>query len=75
MLMPNKITRPVDSLIAISGHIISIIKDKSAHIDEIRYELNQLYPKNVYIEEIILSIDFLFLIDKIEVINNEIKLK
>ena len=75
MLMPNKITRPIDSLIAISGHILSIIKNKSAPIDEIRYELNQLYPRSVHIEEIILSIDFLFLIDKIEVVNNEIKLK
>lgn len=75
MLMPNKITRPIDSLIAISGHILFIIKNKSAPIDEIRYELNQLYLRSVHIEEIILSIDFLFLIDKIEVVNNEIKLK
>ena len=28
MLMPNKVTKPIDSLIVISGHILSIIKNK-----------------------------------------------
>jgi hypothetical protein len=75
MLMPNKITKPIDSLIAISGYILSIIGNRSMYLDEVRSILNREYPINIPIEKVILSLDFLYLMDKIEINDNEIKIK
>ena len=73
--MPNKVIKPIDSLLAISGYILNVLNDQYKMIDDIFCDLNEKYPKKISVEKIILSLDFLYSIDKIFVQNDEVKLK
>ncbi len=75
MLMPNKITKPVDSLFSIASFILRIIKKNEFTIDELFIEINKTYYKKITIEELLLSLNFLYLIEKTEVENEIIKIK
>ena len=66
MIMPTKIIKPVDSLIALSSTIIEILKENSMNIDDLLLEFNARYYKKITIEKLILCLDFLFIIDKIK---------
>ena len=66
MIMPTKIVKPVDSLIVLSATIIEILQENSLNIDDLLLEFNNRYYKKITIEKLILSLDFLFMIDKIK---------
>jgi len=66
MIMPTKIVKPADSLIVLSATIIEILQENSLNIDDLLLEFNNRYYKKITIEKLILSLDFLFMIDKIK---------
>jgi len=66
MIMPTKIIQPVDSLISISAIVIEILKVNSMNVDDLLEEINRRYYKKISIEKLILSVDFLYIINKIK---------
>lgn len=66
MIMGNKIVKVEDALITIGGYILSLLKDKDFPVDELYFLLNEKYPKKISFEKFIYTIDFLYIIDKIE---------
>lgn len=74
MVMPTKIVKPVDSLIAISAYIIQILKNKNMNIDDLLDALNQSYYKKIDIRKLLMCLDFLFMCGKIRNEDDVIKL-
>ncbi len=67
MVMPNKVVKPIDSLIAIGGFIREILhKKKPIDINSLYRNLNDRYRVNVSIEKYILTLDFLFTLGLID---------
>lgn len=75
MILPTKSIKPVDSLFCISSFVVDILRDEELGIDEIHSKLVSSYPKAVSIETIISSINFLYIIGKVEMENEIIKIK
>lgn len=75
MIMPSKVTKPVDSLVSIGSAVLNIIGKDSMSLDDLYEKLNQEYYKHIPIERLILSLDFLFLINKVERDNEIITIK
>ena len=76
MIMPTKIIQPVDSLLAISSSVLKIIHvNKSLSVDELFDEVNKSYYKKISIDKLLLCLNFLYLIDKVENDNEIIKTK
>ena len=73
MIVPSKTTPVIDSLICISAVILDILKLQNLQIDDLHEKLNIRYKKKVTIEKLILCLDFLYLIDKIEENNGIIR--
>lgn len=65
MILPTKTIQPVDSLISISALIIEILKEKAMTLDDLFEEFNKRYHKKIPIEKLILSIDFLYITNKV----------
>ena len=74
MILPTKTIEPVDSLISISATIIEIIGSHGLSLDDLKDEFNKNYYKKVSIEKLILAIDFLYIIGRIEEKNEIIKI-
>ena len=72
MLMPTKIIKPVDSLFSISGYILKVLNGQNLNIDKLHNEVNKIYYKKVTLEKIILSLNFLYITDKIRIENETI---
>ncbi|MCB4758104.1 MAG: hypothetical protein LGB72_02530 [Sulfurovum sp.] len=73
MLMGNKIVKIEDTLITIGGYILQILKDKKMSIDEIYLKLREIYPKkDISFEIFIYAIDFLYMIDKLDLSQDDI---
>ena len=76
MIMPTKIIQPVDSLIAISSAVLKIIYiNNNLSVDELFDEVNKFYYKKISIDKLLLCLNFLYLIDKVENDNEIIKTK
>ena len=75
MILPSKIVKPVDSLVSIGSTVLKIMGKDSMSLDDLHEKLNQEYYKNIPIEKLILSLDFLFLINKVERDNEIITIK
>ncbi len=75
MIMPSKVIKPVDSLVSIGSSVLKIIAKESMSLDELHEKLNEEYYKNISIEKLILSLDFLFVINKVEKDNETITIK
>ena len=73
--MPTKSIKPVDSLYCIAAYIVDIAKSAQLTVDEIHERLNEAYPVNVTIENVILCLDFLYIIGKVELNNETINIK
>ncbi len=71
MIIPSKTIQPVDSLISISAIIIEILKEANMSLDDLFEVFNKRYYKEIPLEKLILSVDFLYMTDKI-MDNNEI---
>ena len=65
MILPTKTIQPVDSLLSISAFIIEILKEKELTLDDLFDEFNERYYKKITIEKLILSVDFLYMINKV----------
>lgn len=76
MIMPTKIIQPVDSLLAISSSVLKIIHlNNNLSFDELSDEVNKSYYKKISIDKLLLCLNFLYLIDKVENDNEIIKIK
>lgn len=71
MLMPTKIIKPVDSIFSISAFVIKALETNDMDIDELIEKVNETYYKEISLDKLILSLNFLYLINKIE-LKNEI---
>ena len=65
MILPTKTIQPVDSLLSISAFIIEILKEKEMTLDDLFDEFNKRYYKKITIEKLILTIDFLYITNKV----------
>ena len=73
--MPTKLIKPVDSIFSISAYVIQALEANSMHIDRLLKEVNELYYKNISLDKLMLSLNFLYLINKIELNNETITIK
>lgn len=74
MILPTKVIKPADSLYVISAYVVEIIKSKSDfEFDELFDELNYVYPEKVSTEKLQATLDFLFIIGKLELENETVK--
>lgn len=71
MLMPTKIIKPVDSIFSISAYVIKALERNDMNIDELFQKVNKTYYKEISLDRLILSLNFLYIINKIE-LKNEI---
>ena len=71
MLMPTKIIKPVDSIFSISAFVIKVLESNDMNLDELNEEVNKAYYKSISLNKLVLSLNFLYLINKIE-LKNEI---
>ena len=71
MLMPTKIIKPVDSIFSISAFVIKALEVNDMSMDELIEEVNNTYYKKISLDKLVLSLNFLYLINKIE-LKNEI---
>lgn len=69
--MPTKIIKPVDSIFSISAFVIKALETNDMDIDELIEKVNETYYKEISLDKLILSLNFLYLINKIE-LKNEI---
>ncbi len=75
MILPSKTIKPVDSLFCISSYIIEEMGTKELAVDEIHKKLMVSYPKAVSIETLLLCLNYLYIIGKLENNNEVIKIK
>lgn len=76
MIMPTKIIKPVDSLLCIGSRILRIVRTNNENnIDRVFHELNNSYPVVVSYEKYLLSLNFLYLIDKLEVSDETLEIR
>ncbi|MCK9477712.1 MAG: hypothetical protein M0R46_17500 [Candidatus Muirbacterium halophilum] len=71
MLMPTKIIKPVDSIFSISAFVIKALEINDMSMDELIEEVNKTYYKEISLDKLVLSLNFLYLINKVE-LKNEI---
>jgi hypothetical protein len=71
MLMPTKIIKPVDSIFSISAFVIKALESNDMSIDELIEEVNKTYYKEISLDKLVLSLNFLYIINKVE-LKNEI---
>ena len=71
MLMPTKTIKPVDSIFSISAFVLKALESNDMRIDELIEEVNKTYYKEISLDKLVLSLNFLYLINKIE-LKNEI---
>jgi len=73
MIMGNKIVKVEDAFITLGGYILSILKQQSMDIDRLYIEFKKIYPKNnIDFNHFIYALDFLFMINKIDILNDDI---
>jgi hypothetical protein len=70
--MGNKIVKVEDSFISIGGYILMLLKEKNMSVDFLYSNFLKNYPKKISFEDFIYAIDFLFMIKKVRIKNNDI---
>lgn len=75
MILPTKTIKPVDSLFCISSYILDAMQDNELSVDEIVEKLDESYPKKITIDVVLLCLNYLFIIGKLESHNETIKIK
>ena len=65
MLMPTKIIKPVDSIFSISAFVLKALESNDMRIDELIEEVNKTCYKEISLDKLVLSLNFLYLINKI----------
>jgi hypothetical protein len=72
MVMGNKIVKVEDALITIGGYILQILKNKTMSMDEAYLQLKEIYPKDISFEVFIYAVDFLYMINKLELVQDDL---
>ena len=67
MLMPTKVLKPENSIIYVSGFILNLISNREYIFDDLLADLNKVYSKNISLNKLLLSLNFLYLIGKVEI--------
>jgi hypothetical protein len=75
MILPTKSIKPIDSLFCISSYIIELACNEQLTIDGIHSQLKNTYPAVITIETVILCINYLYIVGKLETDNEIIKIK
>ncbi len=75
MIMPTKIIRPVDSLMTIGSYIVKVLLINEKNLDDLFFEFNKIYYKRISFEKFLLALNFLFIINKVVVENEIIKIR
>jgi hypothetical protein len=70
--MGDKIVKVEDAFITMGGYILSLLKDKNMSIDLLYSSFLKEYPKKVNFDDFIYTIDFLYMIKKIKIRNDDI---
>ena len=70
MILPDKTTRPIDSLISIGGEVMRHLRKSDFGVDELYIIVASNYRVPITLERFILCLDFLFLVNLLE-INDE----
>ncbi len=73
MLMPSKIVTPSDSIIYISKFILEKVGERSISLDSLYESVSKSYPKSLSMDKFLLSVNFLFIIGKLEEADEIIK--
>lgn len=72
--MPTKIIQPCNSIFVISSYLLKIIRESPKDLDTLIRQFNKLYYKKIETEKILLALDFLFIINKIRIEDEIIKI-
>lgn len=72
MIMGDKIVKVEDAFITMGGYILSLLKNKNMSIDLLYSSFFKEYPKKVNFDDFIYTIDFLYMIKKIKIKNDDI---
>lgn len=72
MIMGDKIVKVEDAFITIGGYILTLLKDKNMSIDLLYSSFLKIYPKKISFDDFIYAIDFLFMIKKVRIKNDDI---
>lgn len=65
--MPTKIIQPCNSVFVISSHLLKIIYESPKDLDSLIEHFNKNYYKKIETERILLALDFLFMLNKIRI--------
>lgn len=71
--MPSKIVTPSDSIIYISKFILEKVGERSISLDSLYESVSKSYPKSLSMDKFLLSVNFLFIIGKLEEADEIIK--
>jgi len=75
MLVPTKIIKPVDSLISISAYVLKLLQNGPARVDSLHSKFNEVYYKVITLESLLLSLNFLYMTDSVELKDETITIK
>lgn len=75
MILPSKTIKPIDSLFCISSYVLHEIGIETLTVDEIFIKIEKSYPKKINIETLLLCLNYLFIIGKLEGSDETIKAK
>lgn len=73
MILPSKNIKPVDSIICTGAYVMDIIISAGRlTFDELLSRLNNSYPKKLNSEHLALTINFLYVLGRVDIKNDEI---
>jgi len=72
MIMGDKIVKVEDAFITMGGYILTLLKDKNRSVDLLYIDFLKIYPKKITFDDFIYAVDFLFMIKKIKIKNDDI---
>lgn len=72
MIMGDKIVKVEDAFISMGGYILMLLNKKNMSVDLLYTSFLNIYPKKINFDDFIYAIDFLFMIKKIRIKNNDI---
>lgn len=75
MILPNKNVKPEDSLIYISSNILKILIGHKLSIDDLSERLSNSQCKEISLEKLVLSLNYLYIIGKVEIQDDIAKVK
>lgn len=72
MIMGDKIVKVEDAFITIGGYILTLLNDKNMSVDLLYDNFLKIYPKKISFDDFTYTVDFLFMIKKIQIKNDDI---